>query len=66
MINKCVIERKSFNGAPCSGPEPPGKAEMVGGGGRDGGGVTPRATALLRMNYSRVFLLALVKDERKV
>lgn len=42
MINKCEIERKSFNGAPCGRSEPPGKAEMVEGGGReerrDGGG----------------------------
>lgn len=35
-------------------------------GGSDGGGVTLRATASLQMNYSRVFLLAMVKDERKV
>lgn len=35
MINKCEIERKSFNGAPCGRSEPPGKAEMVEGGGRE-------------------------------
>lgn len=68
MINKCVIERKSFYGAPCGRSEPAGEAEMVEGGAEGGmeGGVTPRATALLLMNYSRVFLLTSVKDERKV
>lgn len=65
LIDKCVIERESFNRAPRGCSEPPGKARMMDGrreGGRDGGG---NHAALLWMN-SRVFLLVLVKDERKV
>lgn len=42
----------------------------MGGGGGEGrgqeGGSHTEGPALLRMNYSRVFLLMLVKDERKV
>lgn len=37
-----------------------------GGGQGAGGGSHTEGPALLRMNYSRVFLLMLVKDERKV
>lgn len=75
-----MIERESFNGTPCGRSEPSGKARMMeggreggmdgwgeeGGGQGAGGGSHTEGPALLRMNYSRVFLLMLVKDERKV
>lgn len=63
-----MIERDSFNGTPCGRLMPPGKAGKMEGKGEEGGGggVTSRATALIRMNYSRVALHMLVKDGKKV